>query len=40
MKKIILMIILVLGLISCNEKVIYDGKTFSNYDMYVDYSIQ
>jgi hypothetical protein len=39
MKKIILMIILVLGLISCNEKVIYDGKTFSNYDMYVDYSI-
>jgi len=39
MKKVILGILLVIGLVSCDSKVIYDGKTFSNYSMYVDYSI-
>ena len=39
MKKIILIILIILGITSCKETITYEGKTFSNYNLYVEYSI-
>lgn len=39
MKKVILGFLLIIGLVSCDSKIVYEGKTFDNYEMYVEYSI-
>ena len=39
MKKLIFIILIILGITSCKENITYDLKTFSNYDLYVEYSI-
>lgn len=40
MKKVILGILLIIGIVSCSDdKIVYNGITFNNYDEYTEYSL-